>query len=239
MIEYLGSAFDARPCSTAMSAAVSMLVLFGLSCPQPCPIPHSTRARMEQDLVAALTQQGFEVRPAGVEAVRPTGDAANLQPKDEAAALHAARVVVLDVEPERPKVWITHFVRGSVGPWSVRQHTCTSTAAGCLGLVSAVQRGMRPRTAQDVDFVGVLRRLAKPVGRCVAQEDRVAPALRLFGRVDLDLEVSPEGAMRVVQIAPSRAARGALGACLKRAAERVDVGPFEGQAVRMRIPLDL
>ncbi len=216
-----------------------MLVLFGLSCVQPCKISASTRARMEQDLVVALTQQGFEVRPAGAQAVRPTGDEANLQPKDEAAALNAARVVVLDVEAERPKVWITHYVRGSVGPWSVSQHTCTSTAAGCPGLVAAVQRGMRPRTAQDVDFVGVLRRLAKPVGRCVAEEDQVAPALRLFGRVDLELEVSPQGAMRVVQMAPARAARGALGGCLRRAVERVDVGPFKGQAVRMRIPLDL
>lgn len=223
-----------------MSATASIVVLFGLSCAEPCPLSAGARAALEQAAAREVAARGFDVRPAPEGAVRPTDPDSVSEPRDEARALDAARVIVLDVEPEAPRVWITHYVRGSVGPWKVVRHTCPERGASpCPGFEEALVSGLRPRRADDVDFVGFLSGAAPAVGQCVRAEDRVPPALRIFGRVELELEVTPDGQVRVATIAPARAARGALGRCLRRTFESRDVGPFEGAPVQLRIPLDL
>lgn len=223
-----------------MSAPATIVILFGLACPEPCPFDEGARARIEAEAVRAIADRGFEVRPAPEDALRPTGDAVDGAPRDEARRLGAGRVVAIDVEPEATRLWITHYVRGTMGPWSVRRHTCVKTATEiCPGVADAVLFGLRPRRVDDVDFVGFLRRSAPKVGVCVRAEDRVPAALRLFGRVEIELEVTPDGGVRVVTIAPARAARGKLGQCLKRTLEAFDLGPFQGEAVRLRVPLDL
>lgn len=222
-----------------MSGTASIIILFGLACTEPCALSAGQRAQIDQAVVRLLAGQGFDVRPAPPGAPRPTADEANLEPRDEAARLEVSRLLVLDLESKTRRLWLTHFVRGSQGPWSVSQHTCEPSDDPCPGLEPAVRRGLRPRTAQDVDFVAMLRRAGGPVGRCVAEEDLVPAALRLFGRVEMDLVVSGQGRVQVEAIAPARAARGPLGACLRAVMGGQNVGPFEGGPVRMRIPLDL
>jgi len=223
-----------------MSATASIVVLFGLSCLDPCPLSDGARARIEQAAVREIAARGFEVRPPPEDALRPTGPDAAAEPRDESRRLDVARVVALDVEPKTARVWITHFVRGTVGPWSVTRHLCVAAEADpCPGFTSALLEGLRPRRADDVDFVGLLRAAGPGVGACVRAEDRVPAALRIFGKVELDLEVTADGLVRVAAIAPARAARGDLGACLRKVFEGQQVGPFEGDPVRMRIPLDL
>ena len=219
-----------------MSAPASILFLFGLSCPEPCPLPPKAIAALEQSAVRAMAARGFEVRPAPPEALRP--DAA-LEPRDEARQLGGARVVALDYAPEAGQVWITHFVLGTVGPWSVARVACPADEAACPGFEAVLLEGLRPRSVDDVDFVGMLRAAAGDVGVCVGKEDQVPAALRTFGRVELDLSVQGDGRVLVAAVAPARVARGPFGACLREALERRDVGPFEGGPVKLRIPLDL
>jgi hypothetical protein len=111
--------------------------------------------------------------------------------------------------------------------------------AGCPALEPVLLHGLRPRSVDDVDFIGMLRTAAADVGACVGEEDQVPAALRAFGRVELDLTVQGDGRVVVTAVAPARVAKGALGACLRAALERRDVGPFEGGPVKLRIPLDL
>lgn len=223
-----------------MSAGLSIAILFSLSCPAPCVLSTAQRGGIEQAAIRALTSRGFEVRPAPKDAIRATSPDVVLEPADEADKLGVSRVLILDYEAGESRVWITHYVRGTVGPWSVSRHRCDPKAAACAELEAALMQGLRPRSANDVDFVGMLRRVAPKVGGCVLQEDRVEPALRLFGRVEMDLEVSPEkGQVAVTAIAPARAARGRLGACLRRAMATQILGPFKGEPVEMRIPVDL
>ncbi len=223
-----------------MSAGLSIAVLFALSCPEPCALSSAQRGGIEQAAIRALSGRGFEVRPAPQDTVRATSPDALVEPADEAEKLGVCRVLILDYEPGESRVWITHYVRGTVGPWSVTRHRCDPKTPSCPDLEPALLQGLRPRSASDVDFVGMLRRVAPKVGRCVLQEDRVEPALRLFGRVEMDLQVSPEqGHVKVTAIAPARASRGRLGACLRQAMATQVLGPFEGQPVRLRIPIDL
>lgn len=227
-----------------MSVPASVLVLFGLACPpetaaQGCPLNEATRARLEAVAVRTLADRGFRVEPAPDDAVRPTSAEASPEPRDVALGLGAARVVALDVAPDG-QIWITHFVRGAIGPWAVRAHLCPSAEGEvCPGFVPALLAGLRPRRAEDVDFAHLLRSAAVGVSGCVRQEDRVPAALRLFGRVEMELEVAASGGVRVVAIAPARAAIGAFGDCLRSVFSAAKVGPFEGEPVRMRIPIDL
>lgn len=130
----------------------------------------------------------------------------------------------------------------SIGPWSIRTVLCRKGPAGppeCPELEAAVIESLRPRKANDVDLVGALRGHARQVEICVMAEDAVPATERIYGRIEMDLEVAPTGQVRVQALAPARVARATLGRCLMRAMQAMNVGPFDGAPIRLRIPLDL
>ncbi len=224
----------------------AILLLFGVSCPEPCAIPKPELASIEQRAVAVLTAKGFTVKPAPPEMARPTGRDAPVELGDEAKAREVDRLVALDLEPPLESgartLWITHFLRGTAGPWAVARIACGQGEGGafdCAQLEAAVLEGLKPRQAEDVDMVSALRSHARAVGRCVRAEDRVPAAERIFGRIEIDLKVLPTGRVQVVDLAPAIAARAKLGACLAKVMESIDVGPFEGDPLELRVPVDL
>ncbi len=157
------------------------------------------------------------------------------------AAMRVDRVVALDLERDGSRLWVTHYLRGVPGVWGVHKAACTvaDSALRCGQLQRVLEMGLRPRTAKDVDLSAGLRGLAPKVSVCVRQEDRVPIAERIFGKIELDLELRSSGTVRVIAIAPARVARAKLGACLRSAMESLNMGPFEGQAIPFRIPIDL
>lgn len=223
----------------------SILLLFGVSCPEPCEISKAELASIERAAVEVFTTKGFMVKPAPPEATRPTGaDAIEL--RDEAKESAVDRVVALDLEPPLESgsrtLWITHFLRGTSGPWAVARIACAAGQGGafeCPQLDRGLVEGLKPRKAEDVDLVAALRAHAKAVGKCVRTEDRVPAAERIFGRIEIDLKVGPEGRVHVVAVAPAAAAKSKLGACLVKVMESIDVGPFEGDPIELRVPVDL
>lgn len=219
----------------------SVVVLFGLTCPEPCPAAAQALEALELTVTAALESQGLAVRPPAPGAARPTGESASPEAVDVARRLGVDRVLALDLEPGGKLLWLTHFVRGAAGAWSVGRLPCL--AAGprleCPGIERAVVNGLRPRTAADVDFVAALRAGAHAVDRCVQEEDRVPAADRIYGRLELYLEAQPSGEVKVLAIAPTPVAKARLGGCLRLAMEALEVGPFEGKPVRLRVPVDL
>ncbi len=221
--------------------ATPVLLLYGLTCVAPCEVSELERAKLERQAVDLLAKKGFEVRPAPPDAPRPTGGASTLGNEDVATLMTSDRVVALDLERDGRTLWITQFVRGVVGPWAVDKVTCspTDTKFECPTFERLLIAGLRPRTALDVDLVSALRARGKAVGKCIAEEDRVPAAERIFGRVEMDLEVMPTGAVRVKAIAPARVAKASLGACLKQAMEAIDVGPYEGAPIPLSVPVDL
>jgi hypothetical protein len=196
---------------------------------------------LEREVVRVLADRGFSVRPAPEGTRRPTGETASPEVIDEAAALEAERVLVLDLEAGEKLLWLTHFVRGVPGAWSIGRAVCAREAdrLECPELAAVLLSGLRPRRAEDVDVVSALRYQAKEVGRCIHAEDQVAIDERIFGRVEMDLEAEPTGVVKVAAIAPALVAKAALGRCLKAAMEAINVGPFEGAPIRFRIPIDL
>lgn len=217
-----------------------VLLLFGLAAPEGAP-PALDRAlaRMEQDVVRTLAVRGFQVRPASARARRPAlGELTSAV--DLAGRYDADRLLVLDLAKDRSGVWVAHFLRGLGGAFDYRKVGCKGAPdLSCPGLVNGILAGLRPRAALDVDMGAMLRERSKAVTRCVRAEDRRPVAERIFGTLELELEVRPSGKLRVRAVAPARVASTRLGRCLTRAFEVVDVGPFEGEAIRVRIPVDL
>jgi hypothetical protein len=225
--------------------ATAILILFGVSCPEPCEISKAELASIERTALEVLTTKGFTVRPAPLDMPRPTGTEA-VELRDEAKVRDADRLVALDLEPPLEDgartLWITQFLRGTAGPWSVARVGCARGEGGafeCRSLERGLLDGLKPRKAEDVDLTSALRSRAKAVGRCVRAEDRVPAAERIFGRVEIDLKVTQDGRVQVVAVAPAIAAKSKLGACLVEAMEAIDVGPFEGQPIELRVPVDL
>lgn len=225
-----------------MSAHTAILVLYGVACPDPCPVAARDLAVLERRAVELLAKKGFEVRPAAPELPRPTGSASTMERSDVADLIGADRVVALDLEHDGKKIWVTHFVRGVLGPWAVDKAECTTDDKGqyrCPSFDRVLIAGLRPRTALDVDVVSALRAKAGAVGKCVAKEDLVPAMERIYGRVEIDLLVQPSGRVKVRAIAPARVAKAELGACLKKAMEKIDVGPFEGKPIPFSVPVAL
>jgi len=223
-------------------SAVAVVLLFGVSCPQPCGAKAYDLQAIEKDVVIALTTRGFSVRPAPKDAEKPTGSDAPPAHQDVAEKMGVDRVVALDLESGERVLWITHFVRGAPGAWSIGKVRCgrqEGGVLGCPGLDRAVSTGLRPRKRNDVDVTAALRHAAKKVSACVADEDKVPVAERVFGRIEMDLEALPSGHVRVVAIAPVRAARSGLGKCLRTAMQSMNVGAFEGAPLKFRVPVDL
>lgn len=221
-------------------------MLFGVSCPPPCSIPKNELVMIEQATARVLSEKGMAVKPAAANEPRPTGESASIEIADEAKPRAVDRLVVLDLEPPLESgartLWVTHFLRGTAGPWSVGRTGCAVGEGGvfeCRGLEKVVASGLSPRKAEDVDLVAALRARARKVGACVKKEDQVPVSARVFGRVEMDLKVPPTGRVEVVAIAPASAAVSGLGACLKKVMESIDVGPFEGRPIELKVPLDL
>ena len=220
---------------------MSIVLLFGLSCPSPCPVPPTALARLEQRVVRELAAIDMMVKPAPTDALRPTRlDAPDIQ-QDVARALGADRVLALDYDAGRSTLWTTWFAKGVVGTWRVSKIRCALTggASGCPRLGEHLRQDARPRRAGELDVLGALRDAARPVSRCVAAEKRRPLATRLFGRVDLDLEIRPDGKMKVIAVAPARAAKSALGRCLRDAMAAQDLGSFQGKPIKFRVPVEL
>lgn len=227
-------------------SATAVIVLFGIACTKPCTAPDLERAKLEREVVRILSDRGFAVKPAAENARRPTGETASPEARDEAKAVEADRVLVLDLEANEHLLWLTHFVRGVPGAWSIGQVVCAREHAEgvpsrltCPELESILMRGLRTRRAEDVDLVSALRYQARLVGDCVRADDDVPIDERIFGRVELDLVAETTGEVKVAAIAPALVARAPLGRCLRAAMESMNVGPFDGEAIKFRIPIDL
>ncbi len=220
-----------------MSASVA--IVFAVSCVQPCVVSERSLVEVERAAASVLSDRGFSVRPPPKGVPRPTSPEADSD--QPLADLPSDRIVVLDLEPSAQVLWLTHYVRGVSGPWGVDKIPCTvvERKLKCPRLRSAVQSGLRPRKVHDVDFAAALRSHAKSVGRCVLAEDQVPAAERIFGRVELDVLVTSDGRAEVSAIAPARVARSPFGSCLRVAFADMNVGPFEGLPVTLRIPIDL
>lgn len=247
-------------------AAAAVIVLFGVACAKPCAASDVERARIERDVVRVLTERGYTVKPAPETARRPTGETASPEARDEAKELDADRILVLDLEANERLLWLTHFVRGVPGAWSIGQAVCarengkldppadpggggspgrredgaqSSGSLQCPELENVVARGLRVRRAEDVDLVSALRFQARMVGACIKADDEAPIDERIFGRVEMDLVAEPTGEVKVRAIAPALVARAPLGKCLRAAMEAMNVGPFEGEPLKLRIPIDL
>lgn len=221
------------------SAAV--IVLFGVACAKPCAATDVERARLEREVVRVLTERGYTVKPAPETARRPTGETASPEARDESQALDVDRILVLDLEANERLLWLTHFVRGVPGAWSIGQAVCAreDNTLSCPELENVVARGLRVRRAEDVDLVSALRFQARRVGACIKAGDDLPIEERIFGRVEMDLVAEPTGEVKVRAIAPALVARAPLGKCLREAMEAMNVGPFEGEPMKLRIPIDL
>ena len=225
----------------SLGGNTAIIVLFGVACPAPCPVSEGGLLEVKRKVAGILRSRGFAIRPPPARAVRPTTEEAPLEDRDPAERVEADRVVVVDLERGAARMWVTHYVKGVVAPWAVHTVGCTVTEGrlSCPQLETGLVQGLRPRRAQDVDLVGGLRSRARAISQCVQIEDRRPIALRFFGRVDLMLEAHPDGSVRVTSVAPSRVARARLGACLRQAIEALNVGPFTGEPMKMRIPVQL
>lgn len=223
------------------TAAAAVLVLYGLTCPDPCPVGERSLVEIERSALKLLASRGFEVRPAAPDDPRPTGGTSTVGGGDVATMLTADRVVALDLERDARTLWITQFVRGVVGPWAVDKVACEpkNGALECPTFERLLTAGLRPRTALDIDLVSALRGRSKAIGKCIAEEDLVPAAERIFGRVEMDLVVEPAGPVKVKALAPARVAKSKFGDCLRAAMEAIDVGPFEGAPIPFSIPIDL
>jgi hypothetical protein len=218
-----------------------VMIIFSLACAKPCGATSAELQSIEKDVLRAISEHGFEAKPAPEDAVRPTGRGAQ-ELSDEALHLNVDRVLVLDLEPKERALWLTHYVRGYPGPWSVGQAVCArdeKKGLVCPELERVLLAGLRPRKADDVDITALLRHQAGRVGLCVREEDDVSLDERIFGRVEMDIEASPQGRVRVLAIAPALVAKRRLGRCLKEAMEAMNVGAFEGEPLKFRVPVDL
>ena len=218
-----------------------IVLMFGLGCTGPCTAPPEVLHRLEQRAVRAMGKAEMKVKPAPLDALRPTGlDAPDVR-TDVARSFGVDRVVALDFDPSRRVLWLTWFANGVPGPWRVSKVHCQTSdgEVSCRGLDRVIKRDARPRRAGDVDVLGTLRHAAPLVGKCVAAESRRPAAMRQYGRVELSLEIPLTGRVRVTSIAPARVAKSALGRCLRKAMAKQDVGRFTGAPIKLRIPIDL
>ena len=218
-----------------------LVLMFGLGCTGPCAAPPEVLHRLEQRVVRAMFSVDMRVKPAPIDALRPTGPDAPDVRTDVARGFGVDRVVVLDLDPSRRVLWMTWFAKGVPGPWRVSKVHCRANGGdvSCPGLHRAIRRDARPRRPGDVDVRGALRHAAPLIGQCVSAESRRPVALRQYGRVELNLEIPPSGRFRVTSIAPARVAKSALGRCLRTAMTKQDVGRFTGDPIKLRIPVDL
>jgi hypothetical protein len=150
-------------------------------------------------------------------------------------------VLVLDLEANERILWLTHFMRGVPGAWSIGQVVCAreNEKLHCPELENVLGGGLRARRAADVDVVAALRFQARFVGECIQKDDDLPIDERIFGRVELDLVAEPTGEVKVRAIAPALVARAPLGQCLRAAMESMNMGPFDGDPIKFRIPIDL
>lgn len=218
-----------------------MVLMFGLECMGPCPVSAAELAQLEQQVLRSLSKLQMTVKPAPRDALRPTGTNAADAEADVARAYGVDRVVSLDLDPRGPVLWATWFAKGVVGPWRLSKIRCNVVARRpvCTGLDKALRRDAQPRQAAEVDVLGALRSAAPGVSRCVVAERRRPLAMRLFGRIELDLAIRSTGRVEVSAIAPARGATSELGKCLRQTMGRLDVGRFEGPNIRLRVPVDL
>jgi hypothetical protein len=231
-----------EPYDPAIVVAPAFALLFGLTCSPPCAATVPDREHIEREVIRVLSEHGFQVKPAADMMTRPIGASGGVAPVDEATSLDVDRIVVLDLEPKERALWVTQYVRGFQGPWSVGQVVCArdeKKALQCPEIERVVLSGLRPRTAEDIDLVSLLRRNAAKVEVCIAAEDDLSIDDRTYGRVELDLEATTNGKVRVVALAPAVVAKKQLGKCLRQAMESMNVGAFEGEPIKFRIPVDL
>lgn len=221
----------------------AVILVFGIACSSPCAANAVDLDRIEKAILGALESRGWVLQVAPHAAQRPTGALASPEVVDEAERHGVDRVLAVDLESSGQVLWMTHFVRGVVGPWSVGKASCVRSQRDggleCPDLDRVLASGLRARTREDVDFVSALRFQAARVGACIEEEDRVPIEERIFGRVEIDLQALPTGEVRVLAIAPALVARAPLGRCLRRAMESMNVGPYEGEPAELRVPIDL
>lgn len=219
----------------------AIILLFSIHCAGACTATAGELERVETEVGRLLAEHAFVVKPAPRDSARPTGRRASAEVIDEAESRGVDRILVLDLEPKERVLWLTHYVRGFAGPWSVGQVACARTSGRleCPELERVLAGGLRPRRAEDVDVVSALRVQAPKVAACVKKEDQTPIDQRIFGRVEMDLEALASGHVRVRAIAPALVAKAPLGRCLRDAMESMSVGAFEGDALRFRIPVDL
>ena len=218
-----------------------VVLMFGLRCLGPCPVSAQAMSQVERQVVRSLAELELTVKPAPMDALRPTGPDAFDVRQDVARLYGADRAVAFDLDPKGPVLWATWFAKGVVGPWRVSKVNCEIVARrlNCGRLTAALRQDARPRQATEVNVLGALRRAGPGVGKCVAAEKRRPLSMRLFGRIELELIVPTTGKVQVSAIAPARAAKSKLGRCLRKVMNKLDVGTFQGSPLKMRIPVDL
>lgn len=217
-----------------------IVLLFGLVTPVEASGEFARAlARIEQEAVRAIGVRGFEVRLASEAQARPRAEDASPAGTDFAARLGVGRVLSLELTPDRSAVWVTHHLRGVAGAHDVRKVRCEGfPELACPGLVNGILAGLRPRTHLEVDLGVELRRLAPAVTQCVRREDRRPLAERILGEAEFDLALKPSGKVEVRAIVPSRVAQSRLGACLRGVFSSIDVGPYDGPPILLRVPID-
>ncbi len=216
-----------------------VVLMFGLGCTGPCFASSKALTRLEAKVVAAMQEARMTVRPAPIEALRPTESAPLTARGNVADRYGVERVVALDYEPRRNLLWLTWFTRGVPGAWRVSKIPCSRQGERieCPDLASIIRRAAMPRQASEVDVVGALRAVEPRIDRCVAAVRRRPQVVRRSETVVLDLIIEPSGRWRVADIAPRPVAQSVLGRCLRAAMEGLDVGRFEGEPLSLRIPV--
>ena len=218
-----------------------VVLMFGLGCTGPCLASSEALTHLEAKVVMAMRAARMTVRPAPIEALRPTDLAQPLAQGDVAHRHGVQRVVALDYDPRRDLLWLTWFTKGVPGAWRVSKIPCSRDRdyIECPDLAPIIRRAAMPRRASEVDVVGALRSVEPNIERCINAYHRRSMVVRQSGTITLDLIIEPSGRWRVAAIAPRPAARSPLGRCLRAAMERLDVGRFEGEPLSLRIPVNL
>ncbi len=216
------------------------LLLFGLVCSSPCSISSKALTDFNQQVVGLLQKLNYQVKSPLTNQRRPDPLDTGISQEDLAARYGQQRILSLSLGPKGRELWLTHYHRGVTGVFRQKKILCDSSDKFfCPSLAAALEEGLLPRQGREVDVLAALRNQARSLSRCVVEEDRVPLAERILGRVDMHLVVKNDGQVALEGLAPAIVARSRFGACLKNAMEQLNLGPFAGPAINLRVPIDL
>lgn len=230
--------------------------------PPPLPTRSTSRRAPTYDPVAAHHGLLIDERQARALAppppfLLPEVDDADVQPVEIAPSSPRPPETPGQVEPRREDVarpprprttpwrWVRRAVAvlallaaAGAAAWFIVPRTSLRLPPAVAGLLDRLRGGAGG--PGEAEVASALEASAKPFQACVQAAQRGPRRFRLAGRrVTLHVTVTGSGRVTAPRLEEAKLDRSPLGACLKSAARRMVFPPHSGEAVEVRIPLEL